>query len=160
MTTTVPNHAILSADFRLRLAQMSEEEAQKLYSVVAQKVDIHPDILRMLVKDGVIEGDDATCDPEQARGVAERLHAARSQVRGQGIVATDVPEKYGFSHDSIHRWNKTGWIGVVGRGRYNAKLFDEGDIAFLRALADLRKIPPSGEVVPARPRSGRPRRKG
>ena len=158
MTTTVPNHAILSADFRLRLAQMSEEEAQRLYSVVAQKVDIHPDILRMLVKDGIIKGDDATCDPEQVRGVAERLHAARSQVRGQGIVATDVPEKYGFSDDNIYRWHKDGWIKVVGKGRYNARLFDEGDIAFLRALADMRSVPEGGEVVPSKPRSGRPRK--
>jgi hypothetical protein len=137
---------------------MADDEAQRLYTVVSQNVDIHPEILKMLVRDGLLAGDDATCDPDQARRISEQLHAARNQVSGQGIVATDVPEKYGFNDTNIYRWHKDGWIKVVGKGRYNARLFDEGDIAFLRALADMRSVPEGGEVVPSKPRSGRPRK--
>lgn len=44
MTTSVPNYAILTPEYRTRLARMAEEQAQKLYPIVAQNVDIHPDI--------------------------------------------------------------------------------------------------------------------
>lgn len=138
---------------------MADDEAQRLYTVVSQNVDIHPEILKMLVRDGLLAGNDATCDPEQARELAEKLHAARNQARGQGIVATDVKDKYGFSDKNIYNWHRTGWIKIIGKGRYNARLFDEGDIAFLRALADIRSVPPGGEIVPARPRTGRPKKK-
>jgi hypothetical protein len=119
----------------------------------------------MLVRDGLLEGDmvswssqGGVCDMEQAREIAARLDAARAPVEGHGITATDAAKKYGFSRMSIHDWSKNGWVNVVGTGAYNAQLFNEGDIACARVLADMRGQIAGKSIFPAKPRSGRPRK--
>jgi hypothetical protein len=148
------------------LAQSLIAVEQQPFDQVAIETGIHPDILRMLVRDGILEGvmhswkdQIGICDLEQAREMADQLAAARVPVEGQGITATDAAEKYNFDRTSIHAWQKNGWITVIGTGSYNARLFNEGDIAFARALADMRGQAAGKAVFPAKPRSGRPRKK-
>jgi hypothetical protein len=155
-------YAILPSGQRIPI-QVTLEENYVSIEQAAQEIGIHAEILRMLAKDGLVEcaslkGEPLGCDLAHARQIAERLNAARSGLEGQGIVATDVPEKYGFCDNSIYRWHKDGWIGVVGKGRRNANLYSEADIAFARALADLRRDVPGAHIFPAKPRSGRPRK--
>jgi hypothetical protein len=148
------------------LAQYIIDVEYKTFAQVASETGLHPDILRMLVRDGLLEGEmmswssqSGVCNVEQSREIAEHLNAARAGVDGQGITATDAAEKYGFDRTSIHAWQKSDWIRIIGTGSYNARLFNEGDIAFARALADLRGQAAGKAVFPAKPRSGRPRKK-
>jgi hypothetical protein len=144
------------------LAPYAEIVTRENIALVASTTGLHPDILRMLVRDGILPGHvlphDEACDIDQAQAIADQLNAARQSVEGQGITATDAAEKYNFARMSIHAWHKYGWTEVVGTGSYNAKLFNEGDIAFARALADLRGQVAGKSVFPAKPRSGRPRK--
>jgi hypothetical protein len=147
------------------LAHSITDVEQQPFALVASETGLHPDILRMLVRDGLLEGEMVSwasqagvCDIEQAREVAAQLDAARAPVEGQGISAYDAEAKYGFTHNAIYRWHKSGWITSVGTGSYNARLFNEGDIAFARALADLRGLITGKSVFPAKPRPGRPRK--
>jgi hypothetical protein len=147
------------------LAHSIVDMAQQPFAQVASETGLHPDILRMLVRDGLLEGDMVSwssqagvCDIEQAREIAARLDAARAPVEGQGIMATEAAKKYGFSYQTIYDWYKNDWITVVGTGRRNAKLFNEGDIAFARALSDLRGQASGKSIFPAKPRSGRPKK--
>jgi hypothetical protein len=147
------------------LAQYITDVEYKPFAQVASETGLHPDILRMLVRDGLLEGDMVSwsshagvCNVEQAREIAAQLDAARAGVEGQGISAYDAEAKYGFPNATIYNWHKSGWIQIVGTGTYNAKLFNEGDIAFARALADLRGQAAGKSVFPAKPRSGRPRK--
>jgi hypothetical protein len=147
------------------LASYAETVTRQNIAQAAATTGLHPDILRMLVRDGILPGhlpspysDDEGCELEEAQKIADRLNAARVPVEGQGIGGRDAAEKYGFSHDTIYNWYKGGWVKVVGTGSYNAKLFNEGDIAFARALADLRGQAAGKSVFPAKPRSGRPRK--
>jgi hypothetical protein len=166
MTTSakLPNHAILSAEERAMLAQYMTDVEQKPFAQVASETGIHPDILNALVRDGVLHGlpptkiADGVCDIEAAREIAAQLNDARASVEGQGITATDAAEKYGFNRRSIYYWYKNGWVNVIGTGSYNAQLFDEGDIAFARVLADIRGQVAGKSIFPAKPRSGRPRK--
>jgi hypothetical protein len=167
MTTvpTLPNHAILSAEERALLALYVIDVEQKSITQVASETGIHPDILSALVRDGVLPGlpstatSDGVCDVDAAHEIAARLAAAREPVEGQPIGATEAGDKYGFNRITIQNWHKAGWIQIVGTGSYNARLFNEGDIAFARALADLRGQAAGKSVFPAKPRSGRPRKK-
>jgi hypothetical protein len=148
------------------LAPYARELTRENIALVASTTGLHPDILRMLVRDGILPGHlptpysaDEGCDLDEAQAIADQLNAARQPVEGQGIMASDAEDRYGFSYATIYNWHKNGWIKVVGTGSYNAKLFNEGDIAFARALADLRGQAAGKAVFPAKPRSGRPRKK-
>jgi hypothetical protein len=147
------------------LALYITDMEQKTITEAASETGIHPDILIALVRDGVLSGllpspdSDGVCDIDAAHEIAAQLAAARQPVEGQGITATDAAEKYKFNRTSIHAWQKNGWVKVVGTGSYNARLFNEGDIAFARALAGLRGQAAGKSVFPAKPRSGRPRKK-
>jgi hypothetical protein len=144
------------------LAPYAEIVTRENIALVASTTGLHPDILRMLVRDGILPGHvlphDEACDIDQAQAIADQLNTARAPVEGQGIMATDAAEKYGFSYQTIYDWYKNDWITVIGMGRRKAKLFNEGDIAFARALADLRGQATGKAVFPAKPRSGRPRK--
>lgn len=147
------------------LALYMTELQQKSFDEAGSLTGLHPDILRMLVRDEILEGvmpnwkdQVGTCDVEQAQEIANHLNAAREGVEGKGIGSRDAAAKYGFSHDTIYNWHKNGWISAIGRGKRNATLFNEGDIAFARALANLRGQIAGKAVFPARPRPGRPRK--
>jgi hypothetical protein len=147
------------------LALYITDMEQKTITEAASETGIHPDILIALVRDGVLPGlppspdSDGVCDIDDAHEIAAQLAAARQSVDGQGITATDAAEKYGFSYQTIYDWHKNDWITVIGTGKRKARLFNEGDIAFARALADLRGQAAGKSVFPAKPRSGRPRKK-
>jgi hypothetical protein len=115
-------------------------------------------IWKMLVKYGILDGNDYEGHTEQAQAIAERLNAARAAVEGQGITAREASEKYRFSLPTIRYWNRGGWVKRVAVGRYNAILYDEGDIALGRALADIYQehgLSPGKPIFPMRPGSGR-----
>jgi uncharacterized protein YciI len=160
---TISNHAILSAEERAMLAQSVIAVEQKSITQVASETGLHPDILSALVRDGVLAGlpptrdADGVCDVDAAREIAEQLAAARAPVEGQPIVATDAAEKYSFPPQTIYKWHASGWVKKLGGEKRN-RLFNEGDIAFARALADLRGQAEGKAVFPAKPRSGRPRK--
>jgi hypothetical protein len=148
------------------LAPYARELTRENIALVASTTGLHPDILRMLVRDGILPGHlptpysaDEGCDLDEAQAIADQLNAARAPVEGQEITATDAGEKYNFNRKNIYIWHKNGWITTLGTGNYNAQLFNEGDIAFARALADLRGQAAGKAVFPAKPRSGRPRKK-
>lgn len=140
-----------------------EDVEQRPFAQVSSETGIHPRILHALVCDGVLPGFlaakecDGVCDIAVAREVAQRLNAARAAVEGHAITATDAAEKYGFSADTIYNWHNAGWVTKLYGGRRN-RLFNEGDIAFARALADLRGQAVGKSVFPAKPRSGRPKK--
>jgi hypothetical protein len=162
---SLPNRAILSAEERAMIAQyVVEDVEQRPLAQVASVTGIHPRILYALVYDGVLSGFtaasdyDGVCDSAAAHEVAQRLNGARAAVEGHAITANDAAEKYGFSADTIYNWHNAGWVTKLHGGRRN-RLFNEGDIAFARALADLRGQAAGKSIFPAKPRSGRPRKK-
>lgn len=124
----------------------------------AAAVGLDEAILRHLVASGVVEGSDGQCDYEQAAAVAARLAAARAPVEGQGILATDAAVKYRFDPTTLYRWQAEGWISPLIDRRRN-RIFNEGDIAFARELADVAGHLAGRSVFPSRPRSGRPRKR-
>mgnify|MGYP002397208544 CR=1 FL=1 len=121
-------------------------------------------LLRKLVRDGVLAGiapvrnEAGTCDLEAALTIARQLRQARAGVEGQGILATEAAEKYGFSTTSIYRWNEAGWVSIARIDEGN-RLFNEGDIAFAKALVDLTGHKSGKAAFPYRKPTGRPPKK-
>ena len=106
---------------------------------------LHIKILRKLVRSEILDGIAhsngdkwywGTCDLSQAQAIDDRLNDARRDTEGVGILATDAAQKYGFDATSIYAWHRAGWIDVIGIEQ-GIRYFNEGDIAFARALADL-----------------------
>lgn len=126
-------------------------------SHAAEAVQLNESILRHLVNAGTVAGTGELCDLESAAKVAKELEAARAPVEGQGILATDAAVKYGFSVVSLYKWQAEGWIALL-EDRKRGKIFNEGDIAMARKLANLLDHAPKRALFPARPRSGRPRK--
>jgi hypothetical protein len=56
MANDVPNRAILSAEERAMLATAIEQSQLLSFTDVARATGLHPEILRMLVRNNVIEG--------------------------------------------------------------------------------------------------------
>jgi len=167
-TPSIPlcNRATLTVEDEYMLAIQQKVLKQVSFTDAAQETGIHADILRMLVRDGILPGlipewptAAGSCDLEKAQAIADDLNAARQPVEGQGILVTEANQKYGFSSRTIYNWFRSGWVSVVGGGNQRNRLFNEGDIAFARALADLRGHVMGKSVFPAKPRSGRPRKK-
>ena len=112
---------------------------------VAALTGLPAELLRKLVRDGVIAGHASwpakavhgTCNIDQAREIAARLHAARRPVEGLGIQAKAAADKYGFGTRSIYDWYERGWVRVLNPDSRYDRLYNEGDIAFARAIADL-----------------------
>jgi hypothetical protein len=123
----------------------------------AQLTGLDEAIVRHLVGSGVVAGSQDLCDLDQIEAVAERLLSAREQRAGYGILGPDAAHKYKFDPGSLYKWQREGWIKVLIERQRN-RLFDEGDIAFARALADEVGHAAGRAVFPAKPRSGRPRK--
>lgn len=153
--------AILSAEEREMIATYMSEQTQIPFDLAAQITGLDADLLRKLVRDGVIDGvapvrsNAGTCNIDQARDIAARLDAARKPVEGHGILATDVASKYAFSYGSIYRWCEAGWVRVVSVVDGN-RLFNEGDIAVARVIADMIGQKPGKAIFPYRSPTGRP----
>lgn len=174
---TLQRRAILSS---MTIAQIEQHVSQLPFAtvateLVANNLAFYPDetsddltrtiaLLRKLVRDGVLagiapaRGEAGTCDLEQALTIARRLRQARQPVEGQSILATEAAEKYGFSTTSIYRWHEGGWVNVARIDEGN-RLFDESDITFARALADIIGHKSGKAVFPYRTPTGRPPKK-
>jgi hypothetical protein len=165
----LPSHAILSAEERAMLAAYVEEQTQQSqwpFDQAAKVTGLPAELLRKLVRDGVLTGKAAWrmpevmgwCDIDQAREIAAKLNAARTPVEGKGILATEAAEKYGFSAETIYAWYKNDWVKVIGntQNRRN-RLFNEGDIAFARALADLTGQAQGKPVFPPKSYTRKPK---
>lgn len=175
----LPQRAILGLEEAQRMVQILREQSvtQLPFSLVAANLvecglAFYPDetvndttrtiaLLRKLVRHGKlagvapVRGSAGTCDLEDARLLAARFRQARQPVEGRGILATAVPGKYGFSDPSVYRWYESGWVHVVNVEDGN-RMFNEGDIAMARAIADLIGHKPGKAVFPTRNPSGRP----
>jgi hypothetical protein len=156
--------AILSAEERAMLAAYVEEQTEQgqvPFNLAARLTGLPDVLLRKLVRDGVLRGEApwrargvvGTCDIAQAREIAARLNAARAPVEGNGILATEAAEKYGFHINSIYNWHDEGWVHLIGdANKQRDRLFNEGDIAFARAIVDLTGHAPGKKVFPSRVR--------
>lgn len=167
MTPTNPllhNRAILTAEEHKMLATFVEQQTQLPFEMVAKLTGLPAELLRKLVRDGVLRGDApwqaktlaGYCDIDQARQIAAQLEAARRCVEGKGILATEAAEKYGFSAETIYNWHNNGWVRVVEAPGERNRRFNEGDIAFARAVADLTGK--NQNIFPPKPGSGRPKK--
>jgi len=106
---------------------------------------------------GLVGGQTGWCDLEAVIRLAERLEAIRTPVEGVPILATEAAKRYGFDSNTIYRWGREGWVKILvdkSRGR----LYNEGDIAVAKTLANLTGHAQGKSVFPAKPRSGRPRK--
>ncbi len=125
--------------------ELINETGQADFHIAARLTGLHPIILRKLVRDGVLPGVApyrvagvvGSCDIERAKELAEKFAEARRLVEGQGITVLDAVQKYSLARTSIYQWYDRGWVGVVGTTPAGDRLYNEGDIAFARALADL-----------------------
>lgn len=71
-----------------------------------------------------------------------------THLEGQPISIYEASKRYGFSQHSIRNWIESGSvkeIGTVNTGR-RQRLVNEADVAYARALADLKK-PIAGQGV-------------
>ena len=122
---------------------------------------IKADLLAHLVNNGAIPGmvagQSGWCDLEAVMDLVTRLDAVRAPVEGTPILATDASERYGFDSNSIYRWGREGWVKILV-DRPRGRLYNEGDIAVARTLADMTGHAQGKSVFPAKPRSGRPRK--
>jgi hypothetical protein len=169
MTTNSPSplhtRAILSAEERSMLAIAAKQQTQQPFDQVAQATGLASELLRKLVRDGVLSGVApvrqmaGTCDFEQAQQIAERLDVARRRVEGKGILVADAAEKYGFSRDTIYTWLKAEWVRQEGTTASGKTLVNESDVAFARALADLIGHRQGKPIFPTNRPSGRPPKK-
>ena len=126
-------------------------------SQVARALAFPEPLLRHLVTTGVVAGDKVYCDLDQAAQIAARLRAVQAPVEGHPILATDAAVKYGFPPGTIYRWQESGQIKLL-ESRTRSRLFDEGDIALAREIANLIGQISGRSIFPAKPRSGRPRK--
>ena len=145
------------------VAHVEEEiqQAQWPFDRAATVTDLPAELLRKLVRDGVLTGKAywrtgsevmGWCDINQAREIAAQLAEARRPVEGNGILVTEAAEKYGFHRESIYRWIQSGWIEKYKTAANGDLLLNEGDIALARALADLTGQGSGKPVFPKRRR--------
>jgi hypothetical protein len=134
------------------------------FDLAASITGLHAELLRKLVRDGVLAGAApwrvagvvGSCDLDQAREIAGQLGAARRAVEGQGILATEAAEKYGFSRTSIYQWLKAGWVQPAGTAPNGDLLVNEGDVAVAKALAGLTGWQLGKPIFPKKPYPKRP----
>jgi hypothetical protein len=162
MTTpsvTQPTHAILSTEEVQRVVMALTGSPQQTLEAAAAITGLPAEIVRHLVRNGIIAGAApyrvvglvGWCDIDAARRIAAQLAAARRAVAGRGIGVRDAEQRYNFSNPSLYRWRDEGWLAVLpGEGD---TLFDEGDVAFARALADMVGHAPGKPVFPPKRRS-------
>lgn len=120
-------------------------------------LDFSAEILAQLRRYELIAGDGDMIDLDDAARVVDDLRAEIAPVAGQPILISEAVKKYGFTTRSIYRWIADGWIKIIVAEP--KQMVDEGDIALAKALANRRGHIPGRSVFPAKPRSGRPKKR-
>lgn len=80
---------------------------------------------------------------------SRRIDRARfAHLEGQPISITDAAHKYGFTWYTINKWLEQGHVRSLGtaEGYKRRRLVNEADVAYARALADLKQ-PAAGQSV-------------
>ncbi|MEI8166977.1 MAG: hypothetical protein WCG26_11380 [Chloroflexales bacterium] len=123
----------------------------------AAATGLHTEIVRQLIRAGVLPGSSELCDLERAQEIAAEIAAACAPVEGRGVGVTDAAKQYGFSRDSIYKWIKDGWVRVVRQEP--TVLVNEGDMVLARELAMMQGGHIEGRAVfPHKPIPGRPKK--
>lgn len=118
---------------------------------LAQAIALHPDLdadlLRKLVKDGVIasktppDSTDVLVDRYEFEEVARKLDRGQwRHLEGTGISINAAARKYGLRSPSLWKWARDGYIRILRNDGYRTWL-DEADVGFARALSDLAGKP-------------------
>lgn len=158
MTTLIPTrpHATL-----VLVTSEGTEMSVAMDTVTAeaagQALNFSPEIIAQLRRYEVIAGADDQIDLDDAARVVAELRAAVAPVAGQPILISDAAEQYGFPVQTIQRWVTAGWVKVLVPEL--RRRVDQGDVALARAIADRQGHIKGRAVFPAKPRSGRPRKK-
>jgi hypothetical protein len=122
-----------------------------------QALSCSADIIAQLRRYEVIAGAGDLVDLEDAARVVAELRAAVAPVAGQPMLISQAAEQYGFSVQSIQNWIRDGWVKVlIPEPR---RKVDLGDVALAKAIADRQGHIKGRAVFPAKPRSGRPKKK-
>lgn len=126
----------------------------KIYKTLqdaAEKYNIEPERLQELVDQGEVRsgmlGDELIVLEDDVRTCVAERDVTREQFKhleGVEIGVNQAAIKYRFTGVTIADWVKRGKIRLI-RQRGNRKLINEADVAYARALADIKGI-----------RSGRP----
>jgi len=126
----------------------------KIYKTLqdaAEKYNIEPERLQELVDQGEVRsgmlGDELIVLEDDVRTCVAERDVTREQFKhleGVEIGINQAAIKYRFTGVTISDWVKRGKIRLI-RQRGNRKLINEADVAYARALADIKGM-----------RSGRP----
>jgi len=126
----------------------------KIYKTLqdaAEKYNIEPERLRELVDQGDVRsgmlGDELIVLEDDVRTYVAERDVTREQFKhleGVEIGVNQAAIKYRFTGVTISDWVKRGKIRLI-RQQGNRKLINEADVAYARALADIKGM-----------RSGRP----
>ncbi|MBN1581377.1 MAG: hypothetical protein JXA89_11810 [Anaerolineae bacterium] len=125
--------------------------------LAVQKYHLDADRVQAAIENGEIEiaHVEGSADPllldESLREwlAARRVDRAKfTSLEGQKISVNDAAEKYGFHYSTIMHWIEMGKIKSFGLapGYKRRLLVNEADIAYARALADLKQ-PIAGQGV-------------
>lgn len=110
-------------------------------------------LLERLAKDGVVRSgileDELHLAVEDIEPVFARLNRANFQsMEGQPIELARASEQYGFSLQVLRRWAKRGCIRMIKATR-RPILLNEADVAYARALAEVRGISKGKALFPS-----------
>jgi len=121
-----------------------------------EKYDLDRTTLDTAIENGdietaeVVDSDAILLLDESLRAwLAERITPSRfKHLEGQPISVNEASKKYGFHYSTIMHWIERGEIKSLGiaPGYKKRMLVDESEIAYARALADLKQ-PISGQSV-------------
>lgn len=114
-----------------------------LAEAIALLPEIDENVLRKLVKDGIIASKTPPDSSEELVDKEELLEAAREldrgkwrDLQGREISVREASRKYGLRSPSLSRWAQKGHIRVLGNNGYQTFL-DESDVVFAAVLAKL-----------------------
>jgi hypothetical protein len=122
----------------------------------AMRYHLNEELLGRLAKDGVIHSgildEELYLFREDVEGVAARLDRANFRhLEGRPIELAQAAEQYGFPFHSLRSWVQQGHIRRMKSNRRRPTLLDESDVAYARALAELRGVTRGRALFPTSP---------
>jgi len=126
-------------------------KAYKTLKDAAEKYNVEPEKLQELIGQGdvhtVLFEDELLVSEDDVRAYVAKRDVSREQfehLEGVEIGLNQAAIKYGFSTVVLSDWMKRGQVRFI-RQQGNRKIINEADVAYARALADIKGL-----------RSGRP----